>query len=511
MHESSDEDSNDDEDDDDDNDDDDDELRYAVARSVPFPTIHRTIDAVSTSEPEFPKLFHHRADSATSESISLIQQLQNDPLYAVDNINHSDVENVYRKVANWVFSQQRYLQKADQFDDDEMEVIDPIDLFHDSLLDDFLLLTRSSSEKRILLREFSSYSYNMLTVKEATRTYECYFLKKPIKEALVEMTEIAYDGKEVEEDVEKSFVAVETILQEYAIYDRESVEIVIDEDYLDFDNSAHSSDEEKSIVGDSCMEDKEQRSNELEIVSYHCSDVIQRNHNSDDCTSLTYPTDVFEITTAFVAEMNSENDENESDIWEDAKAIPHWLDFENEDHLFNQPHRPFYYYRDRIKGCYRIIGVEDETVVLFSGNDDDSIFYGCENEERNMTDISALRRSHSLGLLNPSCNKSRESFMSKTVTINLNHVTHSEKRNDSGIEDAEDLILDETVVESTLSAKECNDLGRVTKFIRGKEQKTVKFKLENASSSFVDYLFLVLAIIVLILSIILYFMTNPST
>ena len=521
-------------------DEDDDELCYAVARS--FPIIHPAIDAVSTSEPEFPKLFHQHDESASSESLSLIQQpisMRHDPLYADwlvnDNRSNTEVQNMYRKVANWVFSQQRFFHRrdhghgddhcdddydysdddvnedVDEYDDfcvhggcngggsvavnchggiflDEMEMIDPLDLFDDSLLRDFLLLTRSSSEKRILLREFSHYTYNMMTVKEALKScQDCHYLKTPDRQACFEMSEIPCEHEECQSEEEQPFLTVETVLEEYACYDHEGGEIIVHDSSRRLDDSTSSFDDESSIKDEDEIEVKDLRSNELDIVSYHCSDVIQQNVNSDDCTSVTYPTDVFDITTAVVADIISESDENESDVWEDAKAIPHWLDFETEDHLFTQPHRPFYYYRDRIKGCYRIIGVEDETVVLFSGNDDDSIFYGCQNEERNVRDISALRRSHSLGLLNSSIHKSEPR---PTRQANIGHI---ERKNDSGIEDVEDSIADDGLIETALSAKECHDMGRVTKVIRTKEPKTVTFKLESTRPSLLDYFFVIFA------------------
>lgn len=497
-------------------DEDDDELGYAVARSVPFPIMRQRMDAVSASEPEFPKLFHRQEDSATSESLSVIQQpavARSDPLDAdwiANNRHDSDVQNVYRKVANWVFSQQRYFPRPDK-DEDDIEVIDPIDLFHDSLLDDFILLTRSSSEKRILLREFASHSYNMLTVREASRSFRYDFLKNPMSETVMEMSDVACENEVEDVKTEKPFVAIETVLDEYVMCDREGCEVnLAQQPGFNSNDPESSSDEEMSVVGEEKTDGKGEKSNGLDVVSYNCSDVMQQNQNSDDCTSVTYPTDVFEITTAFVADLISESDENETDVWEDAKAVPHWLDSETEDHLFCQPHRPFYYYRDRIKGCYRIIGVEDETVVLFSGNDDDSIFYGCGNEERNPTDISALRRSHSLGLLNSSTNRPAENFLSKPLNENLTMLA-GEKRNDSGIEDGEDSLLDVNLVETALSARECLELGRLTKVIRNKEHKTVKFSLEKTNSTIPEYLFVIFAFACLIASIIIYFISDSST
>ena len=524
----------------------------AVANGLPI-VHHQSIDAVSTSEPEFPKLFHQRDDSSTSESLSLIQQptsMRHDPLYADwlvnDNKSNTEVQNMYRKVANWVFSQQRFLHNTasdgdDDDDDDpsdvdndydcdcdlgdchevddatggifmdEMEMIDPIDLFDDYLLHDFLLLTRSSSEKRILLREFSHYTYNMLTVKEAMKSCdECHYLKKPDQLACFEMSEIASEEDTVQVEKEQPFLTVETVLEDYACYDQEGAEIAMADSSLGIDDAVSSSDEGSSIKEEDDTENKDMRSNELEIVSYHYSDVEPQNLNSDDCTSVTYPTDAFDISTALVADIISQSDENESDVWEDAKGIPHWLDFETEDHLFTQPHRPFYYYRDRIKGCYRIIGVEDETVVLFSGNDDDSIFYGCDTGDRNVRDISALRRSHSLGLLNSSLHKSNDAFLSKPTAISQGNAARSERRNDSGIEDVEDSIVDETLIETALSAKECHEMGRVTKVIRTKGPKTVNFKLDSARPLRYNCYSAIFVVFCLFCTVILFVLTMQS-
>jgi len=529
-----------------DEEDNEDEGGYAVARS--FPIIHQVMGAVSTSEPEFPKLFHQQDDSATSESCSLIQPLfmQQDPLYADWLVNESrpsaEVQNVYKKVATWVFAQQRFMHRTDHDDDednadgtddlqyndyystfynggckgsdddggdgdgggeifmDEMEMIDPLDLFDESLLSDFLLLTRSSSEKRILLREFAHYKYNMLTVREATKSCEgSHYLKKPYKEACFEMSEILRQNSEVQCEEKQRFLTIGTVLEDYACYDQDGIEIDAN---LRIDDAASCSSEGSSVKDDGDAENREFRSNDLDIVSYHCSEVMQQNITSDDCTSLTYPTDVIDITSALVPEIISVSDDNESDVWEDARAIPHWLDFETDDHLFTQPHRPFYYYRDRIKGCYRIIGVEDEPVILFSGNDDDSIFYGCENEQRNVRDI---RRSHSLGLLNSSIHKASDTSPPKSFIASQLNIVHTERRNDSGIEDVEDSVVDETLTETALSAKECHEMGRITRVIRTKEPKTVTFKLENSRPLFYDYFFVVFAALCVICSVISYF------
>ena len=496
-----------------------------MARSVPFPTIRRAMDAVSTSEPEFPKLFHQQAETVTSDSLSVIQQpkqrplkdlRKDDPLDGLVADKDIGEESVYRKVANWVFSQRRYLHRIEPTEDD-IEVIDPIDLFHDSLLDEFLLLTRTSSEKRILLRELSEHCYNMQTVSEALHNCGHNFLRKPVANTAFELSNLVRgEGNndrailEKNYDTDRPFVSVSTVLQDYAIIDRDCEEIDV---VTSSDSWSTSSNDHASTTYEVADEDiKAPDVTELDIVSLRCSEVSPRNNRHfDECTSLTYPTDVFEITTTVIRDNESETDENESDVWEDAKAIPHWLDCEAEEHLFTLPHRPFYYYRDRIKGCYRIIGVEDETVILFSGNDDDSIFYGDETAERNVTDISALRRSHSLGLLSSSVNKARGTlFSSPTRPSERQNGNPNEKRNDSGIEDGEDSLLCDNVIETSLSAKECRDLGRITKVIRSKESKTVKFQLDSSNVSLMEYFFVAFAVILFIISLIVYILDNVN-
>ena len=487
----------------------DEELGYAVAPSVPFPAIRRAIDAVSASEPEFPKLFHRVNDSLSSDSLSVIQQphrLQCGPLDAdwVENAEEIESQSVYRKVANWVFSQRNYFAKIDMTEDD-IEVIDPIDLFHDSLLDEFLLVTRSSSEKRVLLREFTRHYYNMLSVAEALRRYEYDFLRKPVENASFEMIDFVADDF-VCSEMEQPYLGIETVLQDYIVIDRDGSEIETDTNWNieAFENDSATTEGEQVDI-------KDYKTNETDILSLRCSEVLPPTRYSDDCSSVTCPTDAFEITTTVVADNVSESVENETDIWEDAKAIPHWLDHEIEEHLFSQPHRPLYYYRDRIKGCYRIIGVEDETVVLFSGNDDDSIFYGAEGGEINRTDVSILRRSNSTLLMNSSNNLGKRALFSSSNSKELQQRSKDgpvEKKTDSGIEDAEDCSLDDTVSETSLSAKECRELGRVTKVIRSRESKTVKFQLDNPERTFLEYCFVVLATLCFVLSLIFYIEAN---
>ena len=139
---------------------------------------------VSTSENQFPMLFHQQIDTLTSDSLPFIRRpapFLEDPLDAFwpknENDDSDEEESVYRKVADWIFSQRHFFRRFDPEDVDDIEIIDPVDLFHDSLLDEYLLLTRSSSEKRLLLRELHQHSYNLLSVHEAMQKYEHGFLR----------------------------------------------------------------------------------------------------------------------------------------------------------------------------------------------------------------------------------------------------------------------------------------------------------------------------------------------
>eukprot|EP00794_Sanderia_malayensis_P016082 gene16082-17705_t len=487
-----------------------DNLGYAVARSTPFKTFHqqhrRTVDGISTSDNHFPTLFHQQTCSVitSDDSISIIRQptpVREDPLDSMlwreeqrRGSNDEDMESVYQKVADWVFSQRHYFHRFDPDDVDDIEVIDPVDLFHDSLLDEYLVLVRTSSEKRVILRELPSHAYDFLSVHEAMEKCEFDFLRKPDAGATLELSRVGIEcegassnqgfeesdvGQEAAND-NRPFLAVTSALNNYSVYDKDGDEISLHSDSFDkFSLTDETNENEANNDGDTKSSIKASDVNEIDIVSMRC---LTHNVNFDEQTSA--PTDIFDITTNYLADIASDYTED-SDVWEDAKDIPHWLDsseHDDDDVLFNHPHRPFYYYRDRIKGCYRIIGVEDETVVLFSGNDDDSIFYSTEKED----EVSALRRSHSLGLLPSSSanNKVRTKLFSPSNAkprIATKVTFTNEKRNDSGIEDAEEFVVgdENDTFEASLSAKESRDLGRVTKIIKNKEPKTVTFRMDD--------------------------------
>ena len=496
----------------------DDELGYAVARSLPFPNIRGAMDVVSTSDAVFPTLFHQRTNTITSDSITVeIQRMPpliEGPLDVLwmEPKEESEDESVYRKVANWVMSQRRYLREFEKEDEDDIEVIDPVDLFHDTLLDEYMLLTETDSEKRMLLREIQIDPYSLESLPEAMENYDYEFLRKPNPCGEFELESVTCEDRigsneDEEEAIEysndmKPFLGLTTMLENYLILDREGQEMPPDwnEDFI------IQTEESDELVAAYETMIKSPDVTEMDIVSFSIFG-DGGDTNADACTTATVPTDVVEIATTVIAENESEDNDSD-EIWADAKDIPHWLDSEHEEHLFNQPHRPFYYYRDRIKGCYRIIGVEDETVVLFSENDDDSIFYG-----KNMnTDIDANGTSRSnsfsiprvgsfttmpsiaeqkgVNLRNPLFpalrNRRRRSFQ--------NGENSSEKKNDSGIEDSEDNTIDENGdVTLSLSASEATALGRVTKMIKGhRSTKSVSFEGIDSERYITEYVFVTL-------------------
>lgn len=101
----------------------------------------------STTDIVFPKLFHE--DAAESEGSSIITMPDFDDNYLPLNSykgnppDHLGEHTVYQKVSNWVLNQRRYFlnTEATSFEDDDIEVIDPVDLFHETVLDEYLLIT----------------------------------------------------------------------------------------------------------------------------------------------------------------------------------------------------------------------------------------------------------------------------------------------------------------------------------------------------------------------------------
>lgn len=112
--------------------------RYSLSRDG----IYSTTDVV------FPKLFHE--DAAESEGSSIISMPDVDfgdhlaiHSYKENTPDHLGEQSVYQKVSNWVLSQRRYFLniEATSFEDDDIEVIDPVDLFHETVLDEYFLVT----------------------------------------------------------------------------------------------------------------------------------------------------------------------------------------------------------------------------------------------------------------------------------------------------------------------------------------------------------------------------------
>ena len=90
-------------------------------------------DGGSSADIVFPALFHERGTETSIVSLPELDDFECDPLLE---------DTVYQKVANWVMMQKKYFRNVEvPIEDDEMEVIDPVDLFHESVLDDYQLIT----------------------------------------------------------------------------------------------------------------------------------------------------------------------------------------------------------------------------------------------------------------------------------------------------------------------------------------------------------------------------------
>ena len=218
------------------------------------------------------------------------------------------------------------------------------------------------------------------------------------------------------------FLGVPRLLENYVVLNREGYVVKVDEQ-----KDIWRSPLEENIVDN--KKDDDDENDDIEFLSSWFSDVYQDILTDDQRTTFTVNTDIFEKVTVISVSQGSDEE-----VWEDAPDIPHWLDDEDQDlELFNQPSKPLYYYRDRIKGCYRIIGVEDETVILFSGNDDDTIFYSGE------VWCETVNFSNSAGRLK------------QEVVLGCNNTSRLDTKNDSGIED--DYGATEEVASSLISCK----------------------------------------------------------
>lgn len=110
----------------------------------------------STTDIVFPKLFHEQDE----EGSSVITMPDDDddfdgelldeehfPLHDCQDENLSDhliEQTVYQKVSSWVLSQRRYflnIETSTLLEDDDIEMIDPVDLFHERILNEYFLIT----------------------------------------------------------------------------------------------------------------------------------------------------------------------------------------------------------------------------------------------------------------------------------------------------------------------------------------------------------------------------------
>ena len=205
-------------------------------------------------------------------------------------------------------------------------------------------------------------------------------------------------------------------------------------------------------------------------------------------------------------------------MWLDAPEIPHWLDDGEEDssgelELFNQPSRPLYYYRDRIKGCYRIIGVEDETVVLFSGNDDDTIFYQDTGSSLNTIaeKQSELSSGSGADTVVVETDRDRSSLYSQYRRIynrlryGKEATHHYDTKNDSGIdEDIDEATCDETLVSFSVPSEETNGF----KSLVPSQQPSV-FGIDPNKESFVEFFLVAMGACIVVLTLVLYESGSP--
>ena len=279
---------------------------------------------------------------------------------------------------------------------------------------------------------------------------------------------------EIEREEETvDFLGVPRLLTNYVILNREGRAIIPDNEtdlWLSPLQEDLSSDHSSSKV----------EHEEIEFLSSWFSDVYHDINTDENRTLITDKVTVISVSHC-----------SEEEVWVDAPEIPHWLEGEEQDELelFNQPSRPLYYYRDRIKGCYRIIGVEDEMVVLFSGNDDDTIFY---NENDGDFEIKKTF---------PEPRVTRNIFREHNNTERSRHVPRRrrnrsssvDRKNDSGIEDIDDIIGEEVAVASlSLSDKEAEKLGYKTYQMPCTLNSYTKELRTQASETFLDWMLIAL-------------------
>ena len=292
-------------------------------------------------------------------------------------------------------------------------------------------------------------------------------------------TDSSYAEKEEET---MRFLGVPRLLEKYVVFNRDGYEVK-----LNTEVDLWLAPMEENLI---CDNDKEATNNdELEIISSWFSDVYQTDAYTDEIhTLVTVNTDMLEKVTVISISRASEEE-----IWVDAPDIPHWLDEEEHEELelFNQPSKPLYYYRDRIKGCYRIIGVEDETVILFSGNDDDTIFYPGDISVEQQQRIKSNSRSNIF-------ENERLQIHNRPLKTSR---SESDRKNDSGIEDIDDIVAEDIAVASvSLSKEDAKKLGYAT------EQRIGRNEVKHLGKRLVpfDWLVVALGAFIAMLGLILY-------
>lgn len=369
---------------------------------------------------------------------------------------------------------------------------------------DLFTLLEDDCERRAVFRELKSTHYEIESIEEAMVTDDYKFLRKPKGNIEMELVPLIHfhhryiDSKlkrkrnrknsvstkstistisstwEIEREEETvDFLGVPRLLENYIIFNREGRAIVPDNDTnlwlspLQEDlSSAHSSSQVEH--------------EDIEFLSSWFSDVYHDINTDENRTLITDKVTVISVSHC-----------SEEEVWVDAPEIPHWLEGEDEDELelFNQPSRPLYYYRDRIKGCYRIIGVEDEMVVLFSGNDDDTIFYNENDEDFEITKTF------------PEPRVTRNIFREHSNVERLRHAPRRrrnrsssvDRKNDSGIEDIDDMIGEEVAVASlSLSNKEAEKLGYKTYQVPSTLNSYTKELRMQANETVLDWILIAL-------------------
>ena len=364
-------------------------------------------------------------------------------------------------------------------------------------------MTENDCERRNVFRELKSTHYEIQSIEEAMQGCEYKFLRKPVGNIEIELVPLIHFYHQYKEsntkrkrkhsitssitscDIEREeetimFLGVPRLLENYVILNREGRAIKPDSDT---DLWLSPLQEELSREGSTDSHE------ELEFLSSWFSDVYHDIHTDENRTLITD-----KVTVISVGHCSDEEEE----VWVDAPEIPHWLEGEDEEELelFNQPSKPLYYYRDRIKGCYRIIGVEDETVVLFSGNDDDTIFYNEEEDDFEFTKTFPEPRV-TRNIFREFSGDGTRQLSAPSPYRRRNRSNSTDRKNDSGIEDVDDMIGEEVAVASlSLSNKEAEKLGYKT--LQVKSQRSLQMHPQSSDALLDWVLIFLLTIIVLV-------------